>query len=48
MKYQEDFDDGPGGWFGWVSNSRGPKELEVIPDNRLPTRNDRWHWVIRF
>jgi len=26
--YRETFDNGPGGWFGWVDNSRGPKALE--------------------
>src|SRR5262245_47917415 len=27
--YVETFDDGPGGWFGWISNAVGPKPLEV-------------------
>ncbi len=27
--YRESFEEGPGGWFGWVSNSVGPKPLEV-------------------
>lgn len=26
--YIETFDDGPGGWFGWLDNARGPKTLE--------------------
>jgi hypothetical protein len=26
--YRESFDDGPGGWFGWLDNARGPKPLE--------------------
>ena len=26
--YREAFDDGPGGWFGWLDNARGPKPLE--------------------
>ena len=26
--YIETFDDGPGGWFGWIDNARGPKPLE--------------------
>jgi len=26
--YRETFDDGPGGWWGWISNSQGPKRLE--------------------
>ena len=29
--YTETFDRGPGGWWGWVSNSRGPKALERRP-----------------
>lgn len=41
MKYQEDFDDGPGGWFGWVSNSGGPKELEVV-DSCCISRSPWW------
>jgi hypothetical protein len=27
--YIEDFDDGPGGWFGWEDNLRGPRPLSV-------------------
>lgn len=27
--YVETFDDGPGGWYGWISNARGPKPLEI-------------------
>ena len=26
--YHEQFDDGPGGWYGWISNAGGPKPLE--------------------
>lgn len=26
--YRETFDDGPCGWFGWISNHDGPKTLE--------------------
>ena len=26
--YTETFDGGPGGWFGWYDNARGPKPLE--------------------
>ena len=26
--YRENFDDGPGGWYGWISNADGPKPLE--------------------
>jgi hypothetical protein len=29
MKYIETFDDGPGGWYGWLSNAAGPKPLEI-------------------
>lgn len=28
-EYHEKFDDGPGGWFGWISNAAGPQRLEV-------------------
>jgi hypothetical protein len=27
--YIETFDEDPGGWFGWISNSQGPKALEI-------------------
>lgn len=27
--YAETFDEGPGGWFGWISNAAGPKPLEI-------------------
>jgi hypothetical protein len=29
--YLETFDEGPGGWFGWIDNARGPKPLERGP-----------------
>ena len=29
MNYVETFDDGPGGWYGWISNAAGPKALEM-------------------
>lgn len=29
--YLETFDTGPGGWFGWYDNARGPKPLECSP-----------------
>ena len=29
MRYVETFDDGPGGWYGWISNAAGPKPLEM-------------------
>jgi hypothetical protein len=28
LAYTETFDDGPAGWFGWISNHGGPKPLE--------------------
>src|SRR5688500_2541825 len=27
--YVETFDDGPGGWFAWYDNARGPRPLEL-------------------
>lgn len=27
--YVETFDQGTGGWYGWISNSAGPKRLEI-------------------
>ncbi len=27
--YSESFQDGPGGWCGWISNAGGPKPLEL-------------------
>lgn len=29
MIYLETFDNGPGGWSGWISNAAGPKPLEI-------------------
>ena len=29
--YIEDFDRGPGGWWGWISNAQGPRPLEHAP-----------------
>ena len=29
--YHEPFDDGPGGWIGWISNHDGPRALEYQP-----------------
>ena len=26
--YVETFEHGPGGWWGWINNARGPKALE--------------------
>ena len=39
--YRETFDDGPGGWFGWISNAEGPKALEVR-DSCLVSRSPWW------
>jgi hypothetical protein len=40
-RYQEDFDAGPGGWFGWIDNLRGPKALE-IHDGSAVARSPWW------
>jgi hypothetical protein len=39
--YIETFDDGPGGWFGWISNAAGPKPLEVR-ESCLVSRSPWW------
>ncbi len=39
--YYEDFNDGPGGWFGWIDNLRGPKPLE-IRDGAAIARSPWW------
>lgn len=39
--YIENFDDGPGGWFGWIDNALGPKRLE-IRDGCAITRSPWW------
>jgi len=39
--YEESFDQGPGGWFGWVSNHDGPKALEWKP-GALTSRSPWW------
>jgi hypothetical protein len=41
MKYVETFDDGPGGWYGWISNAAGPKPLE-IRDGCAISRSPWW------
>ena len=41
MKYIETFDDGPGGWYGWISNAAGPKPLE-IRDGYAISRSPWW------
>lgn len=39
--YRETFDDGPGGWFGFIDNALGPKPLE-IRDSCAITRSPWW------
>jgi hypothetical protein len=39
--YIETFDDGPGGWFGWIDNARGPQPLE-IRDSAAISRSPWW------
>lgn len=39
--YRETFDDGPGGWFGFVDNAQGPKPLEIRNGSAL-TRSPWW------
>jgi len=39
--YIEKFEQGPGGWFGWVSNHAGPKALEWSP-GALTSRSPWW------
>jgi|SRR5688572_24851890 len=39
--YVETFDDGPGGWLGWISNAAGAKRLEVR-DSCLIDRSPWW------
>jgi len=39
--YVERFDEGPGGWYGWISNAQGPKPLE-IRDSCAITRSPWW------
>ena len=41
MRYVETFDDGPGGWYGWISNATGPKPLE-IRDGGAISRSPWW------
>ena len=35
--YVESFDENPGGWFGWISNSHGPKPLEICESCAIST-----------
>lgn len=39
--YVEDFNDGPGGWFGWLDNFKGPKPL-LIRDSAAVTQSPWW------
>ena len=39
--YVETFDNGPGGWFGWIGNLDGPKRLEMR-DGALISRSPWW------
>jgi hypothetical protein len=39
--YEEKFDQGPGGWFGWISNHDGPKALEWKAGS-LTSRSPWW------
>ncbi|MFL5802722.1 MAG: hypothetical protein ACJ8CR_13390 [Roseiflexaceae bacterium] len=41
MRYTESFDDGPCGWYGWISNAAGPKPLE-IRDGYAISRSPWW------
>lgn len=39
--YRETFDNGPSGWFGWISNHGGPKALEWSP-GQVTSRSPWW------
>lgn len=39
--YQELFDAGPGGWFGWSSNATGPKPL-AVENSCILSRSPWW------
>lgn len=39
--YREKFDDGPGGWYGWISNAGGPKTLEW-KQGQITSRSPWW------
>lgn len=41
VSYVETFDRGTGGWFGWISNSGGPKRLELA-DGVATSRSPWW------
>ncbi|MFL6305047.1 MAG: hypothetical protein ACJ72H_16065 [Candidatus Sulfotelmatobacter sp.] len=40
--YEEDFNDGPGGWCGWIDNLKGPKPLEI--QNSAAVTQSPW-WI---
>lgn len=40
-QYTETFNNGPGGWFAWRDNARGPKPLEV-GESRVISRSPWW------
>src|SRR4051812_41997460 len=39
--YRATFDDGPGGWHGWISNAGGPKPLGLM-DGCVLSRSPWW------
>ncbi len=39
--YIDTFDDGPGGWFGYINNQCGPKQLEASPGS-VTSRSPWW------
>ena len=39
--YLETFDEGPGGWWGWIDNFQGPRTLERAP-SAIVTRSPWW------
>ena len=39
--YFETFEEDPGGWFGWISNVKGPKPIE-IRDSCAISRSPWW------
>jgi len=41
MRYVEAFNEGPGGWYGWISNAAGPKPLEVRESSAI-SRSPWW------
>ena len=41
MEYVENFQNGLGGWYGWISNFGGPKPLELASAN-VTARSPWW------